>query len=185
MNLIPIIAYALVVAVAIAAAVMDLRTGLVYNKLTYTTIILALIFWAIAAHFGSPIGLPQAIIGLLAALIPYALMFALGGLGGGDVKLMAALGALSASWEFVLATSIYAMIVSLIMAFIVMAKKKIIKQTFNRIFTALLFAQAGCAPAKMQPLARLPFALAVAVAATIAGLEYIIGWQSPWSWLGP
>ena len=76
--------------VATAGAVQDIRGGRIPNGLTYGGLLAAL-----AAQFlmlGWP-GLKGGLIGALAGGGIFYLLFLVGGMGGGDVKLMAAVGA--------------------------------------------------------------------------------------------
>jgi prepilin peptidase CpaA len=76
--------------IACVACVTDLRTRRIPNLLTFGAALAGLFY-----HFatGGFEGLGQAALGWLLAAIVFLLPFALGGLGGGDVKLLAALGA--------------------------------------------------------------------------------------------
>lgn len=86
------------VCVAAVAAVYDLRTGHIPNWLT-----LGALAFAVAAHgghgfaFGGLAGaassLVSAVVGALACGLVPGIVFAAGGMGGGDVKLFAAIGA--------------------------------------------------------------------------------------------
>lgn len=83
---------------AAAAAWTDLRTGLIPNRLTFVALAVA-----VGAHFvrgarlgGIGAGLYQAMFalaGALACALVPMFMFLRGGMGGGDVKLFAAIGA--------------------------------------------------------------------------------------------
>jgi prepilin peptidase CpaA len=86
----PIVLALLVLAITAAAAVSDLRTGLISNKLTLGA--LGALFAAQLGFNGLRAGAVAALTGLLfASLIPLVLYVARG-LGGGDLKLMAACG---------------------------------------------------------------------------------------------
>jgi prepilin peptidase CpaA len=76
--------------IACVACVTDLRTRRIPNPLTFGAALAGCLY-----HFatGGFEGLGQAALGWLLGLIVFLLPFALGGLGGGDVKLLAALGA--------------------------------------------------------------------------------------------
>ena len=78
------------IAVVTASAATDLYAGKIFNVVTYSAMLLGLGF--AAAGLGPP--LSSAILGLLAAGLPLYLLFAIGWMGGGDVKLLAAIGAL-------------------------------------------------------------------------------------------
>jgi len=84
--------YVALLAASLIAAVTDLRTGLIPNRLTVPLLVLA-----IAGH-GIALGWHGAGLALLGALVCGATPFLfhrLGAMGGGDVKLFAALGALA------------------------------------------------------------------------------------------
>ncbi len=76
---------------AIAAAIIDLRSRCIPNTMTYSGIILGLMA-GLMPQFGP--SLSDSALGLLIAFVPSLLLFAVGSLGGGDVKLLSALGAL-------------------------------------------------------------------------------------------
>ncbi len=79
------------ISVAAAAAIIDMRTGKIPNMLTVLGMTAGLVGGAI---LGGLEGLTMAIVGGLAASIVPLLLFRAGAMGGGDVKLLAALGAL-------------------------------------------------------------------------------------------
>ncbi|MEO0514660.1 MAG: A24 family peptidase [Planctomycetota bacterium] len=184
------IAYSLVVGVTLAAAVTDLRTGLIPNRLTYPAVILGLAFWpivgAIMGDYSLTIELTKnAWIGMMCGLVPFALLVMTAGLGGGDMKLMAAVGAWSASWEVVLSTTIYALIIALVMTVWTMIRKGVVKQTLSRVFSAALLASARVKADLPKDSPTVAFAAAVAVGASIAGAEQMLGWDSPWRGFSP
>ena len=73
-----------------AAALVDLRRREIPDLLP----VLVLVWAAVSALAGwSPVGLLPAGLGLLAGFVAGAVLWRMGGLGGGDVKLLAALGA--------------------------------------------------------------------------------------------
>lgn len=76
--------------VATVAAVKDVRARRIPNWLTYSGIAVALAVRPVLA--GWP-GLMDGLLGMLAAGGVFYLVFLMGGMGGGDVKLMAAVGA--------------------------------------------------------------------------------------------
>lgn len=128
------LAFGLLTVILLAAAVCDARTGLVPKALTYGGMAAGLLLWTVAGLAregwpGAAAHLVAALVGCAAGYVPYAVIFAAGGLGGGDVKLMAAVGAISASWKPVLATSVYAFVTMFVMALAVMLYRRIVWQT--------------------------------------------------------
>ena len=81
------------VVVSLAAAAMDRRTGLIPNWLTIPTAIAGIV---LSAAFGHLNGTLMSLVGLLIGAVVPILLFAVSrgrAIGGGDVKLFAALGA--------------------------------------------------------------------------------------------
>lgn len=78
------------VLVALAGAVTDVRSSRMPNKLTYSALLVAL-----SLRFGvlGWSGLQSGAVGTLAAGGLFLVLFVLGAMGGGDMKLMAAVGA--------------------------------------------------------------------------------------------
>jgi prepilin peptidase CpaA len=80
----------LVLTLAVSTAA-DLASGRIYNVITYPAMAAGLML--AAAGWGP--ALPSAIAGGLAAGVPFYALFALRWMGGGDVKLMTAVGTLT------------------------------------------------------------------------------------------
>ena len=78
------------VLVAVIGAVIDLRTARIPNRLTYTALLAALPLRTVLLGLS---GLKSGAIGVLVAGGLFLLLYALGAMGGGDMKLMAAVGA--------------------------------------------------------------------------------------------
>jgi prepilin peptidase CpaA len=77
-------------AVAVAASATDVKSRRIPNVLTFGSALVALIYHCAVGGVG---GLLGAGLGWLVGVAFFFLPFALGGMGGGDVKLMGALGA--------------------------------------------------------------------------------------------
>ncbi len=94
---------AVALVVAAGATVTDLQAARIPNALTVTSGLLGLL-----AHATLPggFGWSTSLGGMAAGLAVFFPFFALGGLGGGDVKLMAALGAW-VGWPAVLSLALY------------------------------------------------------------------------------
>jgi prepilin peptidase CpaA len=82
-------AHWIAIVIALIACVTDLRARRIPNVLTFGAAVAALVFHATAGQGG----LVSAVAGWAVGLAIFFVPFALGGLGGGDVKLLAALGA--------------------------------------------------------------------------------------------
>ena len=108
---------AVVVAVGLVACVTDLRSRRIPNVLTFGAAAAALTYSAIVGGWS---GVGSAALGWLIGAVAFMIPFALGGLGAGDVKLLAAMGAwlgpLGAVW-LALYTGIAGGVMALIVAF--------------------------------------------------------------------
>ncbi|MDE3106233.1 MAG: prepilin peptidase [Acidobacteriota bacterium] len=117
------------VAVSVAGAVTDVRTARIPNRLTYTAMLLAL---AVHTMTDGWRGTLQSLGGLVLCGGIFFVLFALHAMGGGDVKMMAAVGALVG-----LAHSAEALIASClcggVMALIYMFVKKRTKKTLQNL----------------------------------------------------
>ena len=168
----------LLAGVLVAAAIYDQRTQKVPNWLVYPAIGIAVVWWTLVGLVLRPAGVPQvglqeALLGFAAGFVPFAMIFAMGGFGGGDVKTMAAVGTISASWQCVFSTAVYAIVIALVMSGYVMVRKGLIKQTFKRIFDAA----ARRAALDDEQTTRIPFCVAVCVGGIIAGIEVMLGYK--------
>jgi len=181
------IAYGLLVVVLGIAAYTDWKKEKVYNWLTYPAILAGFVYWAIWGWIdpetfgGALIGLKNAGIGFAAGFFPFALIFTMGGLGGGDVKIMGAVGALSASWEVVLGTAVYGLAVGFVMALYLMVRHRLVKQTAGRLATAALVLFSKSKPAMPEDSPKIPLGVAFKVGFIFAGLEKMLSVQFPWS----
>ena len=85
----------IVLLISAVACVTDLRSRRIPNVLTFGGAVAALLYHGVT---GGVEGLAAAGAGWLAGVALFFLPFALGGMGGGDVKLVAALGAWLGPW---------------------------------------------------------------------------------------
>src|ERR1017187_5956862 len=116
----------------LAAAVFDVRYRRIPNWLTVSGAVLGV---AINTIIGSPEGgLVFSLVGLLVAFAVYAVLYALHAMGAGDVKLMAATGAL-VGWErwfgIFLVTALLGGVMALML---VLARGRLKKTLFNVSF---------------------------------------------------
>lgn len=117
----------------------DLTQKKIPNFITFPAILLGLLSYSI---FNGLEGFKFSIVGFLVGLGIFLFPFILGGMGGGDVKLMAAIGALK-GWKFVLYTTIYAgLIGGIIVIIYLIYKKKLwitLKKALGMILRPVLF----------------------------------------------
>jgi prepilin peptidase CpaA len=133
----------LALALALAASVCDVRTRRIPNALTFGAAAAALV---VSTWEGGATGAATSGAGLLAGLALWFPLFALGGMGAGDVKLLAAIGA----WLGPYATffvSIYAGIAGALLALALVVARQCARQTFDNIYLLVThWRVAGFAP---------------------------------------
>lgn len=152
------------VGIASVACAIDLKSARIPNALTFSAAAAALVFHAVApgGH-----GLVGAAIGLAVGLLVLLPPFALGAMGAGDVKLMAALGAWL-GWQPVIFVFLYGSIAGGILGIGIALANNYLRQAFRNIRTLLLhWAVAGIKPLPALTLEaaalRMPYALPIAV----------------------
>jgi prepilin peptidase CpaA len=121
------------VAVGLAACVADLRTRRIPNVLTFSTAVAGVLFHAIG---GGIAGAGQSLAGLAVGLLLFLPFYLLGGLGAGDVKLLAALGA----WlgpRLITWAGIYGMIAGGVLALGVALGRGYLRQLFRNLYLLL------------------------------------------------
>jgi prepilin peptidase CpaA len=124
-----------VLIVLLAAAVYtDLRHGKIYNKLTLTCIALGIILSLLSAGLR---GLGESLAGIGLVLLLYLLFAPLTGIGGGDVKLMMAVGALMGIrltvWSLLFSAAIGGFF-----AVVVMTRHRVLVDTLKGMSTNLI-----------------------------------------------
>ena len=164
--------------VLLVAAVTDLRSGKVYNWLTYPAIVIALAVHTLAGGLAGDdkaIGLAGSLGGLAVGFLPLFVAWRAGGIGGGDAKLMGTVGAL-AGWRFALAAMFYGFIVAAVMAFIVMIAKRITWRTIKRVvrFGLLLLTPSKPADPATADSPKIPFGLALCTGSAAALVEILL-----------
>ncbi len=185
-----LVTYLVLLGLTIAAGRCDLRTGRVPNRLTYPAIVVGLVGWPLvgAVMGGSELAgqLSRAAwLGFASGAVPYLVLVLSAGLGMGDMKLMAGVGAVSASWRLVLATTVYALIAALVMSVYIMVRRGLVGQTLGRIVSAALSAGSRTAAPFPADGPKVPFAVAVAVGVAIAGAEQLLDVPTPWRAYSP
>ena len=138
---------AVLVLVVITAAIFDLRWRRVPNWLTVSGVLLGLGLNTILLRSE---GLWSSLEGLGLALLIYVPLYLLRGMGGGDVKLMAAVGAIAGpgNWlRIFFFTLIFGAVVAIILIFV----KRRVRRTFQNIGLILLSLGSGRAPYAKNP----------------------------------
>lgn len=172
-------------AVLTAAAVSDAQTGLIRNRLTYGATLVGLAGWAAwglgtAGVAGASAAITPALLATLLGLGIGVTAFALGGLGGGDAKLMAAIGALSGNWRLTLAAIVYGVVIAAVMAVVVMVRHGLVRRTFFVLVGAAFQVSRGGRPSVPDDSPKVPFGVALAVGGVLAGLEHLLRVPVPW-----
>lgn len=171
--------YVAVAAVLIAAAWTDVRQGKIPNAVTYPGVLLGLVGHTIAGGLSGDgelrIGLAGAAIGLAVGFLPLLAAWQAGGVGGGDAKLMAAVGAL-VGWKFTLAAMVYGLVIAALMALAVIVARRITRQTLARIWRSvfLFFMKAGRHDPATPESPKIPLGLALCIGAGLALVEAIL-----------
>lgn len=104
----------LLIVLILAAVAWDLKCQKIPNKLTLPAVFVGIFYHT---YTGGPEGLAFSALGLLVGLAFFMIPFILGGIGGGDVKLMGAIGALK-GWVFVLSAGLLTAVLGGVIALI-------------------------------------------------------------------
>lgn len=175
--------YVVLAALLGASAVTDLRSGQIYNVVTYPAIALGLIghtFFGGIMGRGECMGLSGALAGFAMGFFPLLLAWLAGGGSAGDAKLMGAVGALT-GWRFALSALFYGLLVCLLMAVVVMVHKRVFRRTLRRVwrFLVLALAPKGVVRPTTADSPKVPMGVAFALGAAAALVEVLLhrpGW---------
>lgn len=122
------------------AAVLDLRTGRIPNLLTYPCLLAGLALGAISGGLG---GLGLALAAMLAGGGVFLAAFLIGAGGGGDVKLMAALGAITGAPLAALDLTLASLIVGGVLSVLLMLHRTGVADLLLRLRLLALLAPVG------------------------------------------
>jgi prepilin peptidase CpaA len=125
----------LVALVALTGAATDIRTGKVYNWLTYPAALAGL---ALSFFFEQP-GPLECLAGLIGALVVFGTLRKVGPMGAGDVKLLAAVGAIK-GFTFLVFASFYTIVFAGIAAVLILARDRRLVPTLRWAATVTLSA---------------------------------------------
>lgn len=153
---------------AICAA-SDLATGKIYNHVTYPAACLGLV---LALVSGGWTELGSHACGLAVGFVPFFVLFLVGGMGGGDVKLMGAAGAIM-GFPSIVGGLFHAILVGGVIAVSAMLWKGVL---WRGLRNALWSAITWVLPMKTRPLdpansQKIPFGVAIALGTVWASLE--------------
>ena len=112
-----------------AALFVDLTKQKIPNYLTFPAMVWGLISYMVMDGFS---GFWFSFLGLIAGLAIFFIPFAMGGMGGGDVKLLGAVGALK-GWQFVLAAGLLTAIAGGIIAVVYLIATGRLVKTLKKI----------------------------------------------------
>jgi prepilin peptidase CpaA len=138
---------AVLVLVVITAAIFDLRWRRVPNWLTVSGVLLGVVLNTLLLPSQ---GLLSSLEGVGSALLIYVPLYLLRGMGGGDVKLMAAVGAIAGpgNWlRIFFLTLIFGAVAAIILIFV----KRRVRRTFQNIGLILVSLGSGQAPYAKNP----------------------------------
>jgi prepilin peptidase CpaA len=155
----PILQVLILVVVAIAV-VTDLRRRKIYNVLTFPAMALGLV---INTYMDGGKGLLLSAAGLLLGAVLFFIPVAAGGRGAGDLKLLAAIGALGGP-VFVFWCAIFTSIIGGVFAIVVLVAKRRFISVTGGMAVDLYTGQAP----RMTSNIRLPYAIPIALGAVAA-----------------
>src|SRR4051794_10810922 len=110
----------LLLVILIISVITDLRNRKILNIVTLPTILLALFYYSFSTGFQ---GFAFSGLGFLVGIGILFIPFVMGGIGAGDVKLLAAIGALK-GMMFVLYTGLFAGVIGGLIAVFILIKRK-------------------------------------------------------------
>lgn len=177
-------AYGVMAVTLLLAACTDVRTGRIYNWITYPALVVALVghgltggLWGIPAMPATAeapaqpgvMGLAGALAGFAVGFLPLLVAWLAGGIGGGDAKIMGVVGALG-GWRFALSAMLYGFVVAAGMALVVLLLRRRLRDTLGRIgrFLWLLLMRASPGDPAAADSPTIPFGLALCIGALAA-----------------
>ena len=161
-------------------AITDISKGKIPNKITYSVIVLGFVLAAISGGFS---GFLNSLAGFGLGFGMMFLIYMWGGFGGGDVKLMAAIGALK-GYPFVIYAAFYSAIIGGIYSLAVVIWKGRFRNTMMNVGRQILAlvkpSSVLSAPLDPKESTQIPFGFCICVGTLWAMLEGIFNrsfWQ--------
>ena len=157
-------------ALAVTCVYTDMARGKLYNPVTIGGLALglALAYLLDAGSPGSP-HLKNSLVAAFAGGGPVFIIYLTGGLGAGDVKLMAAVGSLSMDWRFTLLAMVYTALVGAAIALgVLIWQQRLLqglKESARALFTLRVKKREGAA------LLTVPYGIAIGTGTVWAWLE--------------
>ena len=161
------IAIALALTVVMAAVYTDLKHGKIYNKLTFPVIAVGLLLGGMASGLD---GFLFSLRGLFVASLSVFLFLAYQLIGGGDAKLLLAVGALMGP-NFALYTLLYTALSGGLIAILALARRRILGATLHRFGEGALYAAVYRTPVVLLSGPRaghIPYSIAIATGVALA-----------------
>jgi prepilin peptidase CpaA len=161
--------------ILIISVITDLRGRKILNIVTFPAILGGLIYFTIFSGFdGFLFSGKGFLVGLGLLFIP----FAMGGIGAGDVKLLAAIGAWKGAM-FVFYTGIYAAIIGGVIAIVILIKQRKLGFTFKSMLFSLMFFRGTQGSLEInsgnQGTVSIPYAVPIAIGALLTFmLEFLL-----------
>ncbi|WP_407269467.1 prepilin peptidase [Radiobacillus sp. PE A8.2] len=153
--------------VLLICVITDLQSRKIYNKVIFPAILIALLINMIFLGWnGLLISLLGFISGLALLLIPYLM----GGMGAGDVKLLALVGAIKGT-SFVLYTGFYMAVIGCVIGVLVLLFRKGVTRRFKQMFYSLCGIRYGLKIPLLQKeglQTTYPYGVAIAAGAVMA-----------------
>lgn len=183
---VPWLAFACLTLLLLAAAVFDCRRGTIPNALNYGGLLAGLLFWLLAGLVQGAGNAPLepfwgSVAGMLLFLIPFGLLWGLGMMGGGDAKLLAAMGAWLGALRPGLTAMLYFLLAGMVLAVVLMVVRRRTLQTIRGLWLLLVARSSATGLEDGRSDNQLPYAVAIAVGGILAASEHWLKVDYPWS----